>query len=362
MKRYSSILILVLISALSAVIFQNTVGARKDFYNELWGPAYLFVHGNNPYDTLSLNPVLPAVWLPMGIVFFAPLGWLNETAAAQTWYLINVVELFVVLWLALGDSKSALTAGLAGLFAFFFPLTINHFALGQFSITAMLGLSIAAKFAEKKKDWLAAFLLALALTKPQLGFFAAIGLGFFYFTSSGPRGAIQFYAKTFCVALILCLPFFIASPAWIQSWLANMQRNPSWAHPSIFLMLGGNWKNVSFGIALLAGIAATLFAWKKNSPEPAMQWTLGATAIFTPYIWGWDFVLLLPLWISTFARAHWKNKIFLTVVYLLAWAGMLFSQISANGNNQAFWWVPLWFMGAIAIMKMWELNRKESNP
>jgi hypothetical protein len=63
--------------------FDLIVQPRKDFYNELWGPAHLLVRGESPYDTSSLNADLPAVWPPMAIGVFAPLGWLSEKTASR---------------------------------------------------------------------------------------------------------------------------------------------------------------------------------------------------------------------------------------------------------------------------------------
>jgi hypothetical protein len=344
-------MIVLALAALSVpFVLGDVVQLRMDFYNEIWAPTHLLVHGESPYDTSSLNPGLPPIWFPMAKGLFAPLGWLNETTATYLWFLFNITELLGIMVLALGDSKPPWIAGLTGLFVYFFPPTINHLVLGQFSITAAFSILLAAKFTERRRDWLSAFLLALALTKPQLGFFAAIGLGFFYFDLMRWRGVAAYFTKVFCMALVLSLPLFLVSPAWVTDWLANMQGNPVWAHPSIFIVLSGSWNTLGVGIGLLIGIIVCVYAWKIYKPGTAMQWTLGLTTLISPYIWSWDFVLLLPLWISTFSQTNQRNKIILGFVYLIGWAGMVFSQIKANGNNQAFWWVPLWFVGAIAVI------------
>ena len=101
-----SLFILILMGIVAARLFWRLAAPRMDFYNELWGPAYLLVHGQSPYDTASLAPVLPAAWFPMAIGFFFPLGWLGESAGLRAWFLFNITELCAMIYLVQGDRKS----------------------------------------------------------------------------------------------------------------------------------------------------------------------------------------------------------------------------------------------------------------
>ncbi|MDP2777344.1 MAG: hypothetical protein Q8O48_06855, partial [Anaerolineales bacterium] len=65
--KYASILVLVLTGILAGWLFKQLTAPRMDFYNELWGPAYLLAQGKSPYDTSGLNTNLPAAWFPMAI-------------------------------------------------------------------------------------------------------------------------------------------------------------------------------------------------------------------------------------------------------------------------------------------------------
>src|SRR5688572_31955634 len=101
-QKYASVLILTLTAIAISYLFWGLMLPRKDFYNELWGPAYLLVRGQSPYDTAVLNPNLPAAWLPMSIGFFFPLGWLDEKLALQVWYLYNILAVCFIIYLAQG--------------------------------------------------------------------------------------------------------------------------------------------------------------------------------------------------------------------------------------------------------------------
>ena len=358
--KYSSMFALGLIAAFITYLFWKLIMPRMDFYNELWGPAYLLVQGKSPYDTASLNPVLPAVWFPMAIGFFFPLGWLSEKNALQAWYVFNIIEICVVVYLAQGNKRSLYNTVLLALLCFFFPFTLNHFNLGQFSITVMLCLMLSAHFAEKRQDWLAAFFLALALSKPQLGIIAVFGLSVFYFKRNGFSGVFRFGLQTFLMALLMSLPLFISHPVWIPDWFKSMLSNYTWLHPSLFSLLRqslGVWGTFIWLALMLVALGISYQLWMKFPPSVAMMWSLGITTIVTPYVWSWDFVLLLPIWMYTFVQADWKRKALLLLFYAIAWYGMALVQAQEGSQNQYFWWAPLWFMGTLALVTNWELDK-----
>jgi hypothetical protein len=85
-----------------------------------------------------------------------------------------------------------------------------------------------------------------------------------------------------------------------------------------------------------------------------MMWSLGITTIVTPYVWSWDFVLLLPIWMYTFIQGGWKRRTLLLIFYAVAWYGMALIQAQESSNNQYFWWVPLWFIGTLALLTDWK--------
>jgi hypothetical protein len=350
---------LLLVALLVPGIFGGLVALRKDFYNELWAPASLLVHGRSPYDTASLETPLPAVWLPMAIGTFAPLGWLSEATATHFWFFLNVSAVAAIVYLALRDSPISYGVAPAALLAYFFPPTLNHFLLGQFSIPAALCMMLAARFMNQRRQWPAAFLLAVGLSKPQLGILAALGLGYFVLRNSGVRAAAGFGLKVMTAALTLSLPVLLVGPGWLQDFVDGWQRNPPWQQPSSlhWLQVAVSTWGVLIWVALAVGGLLICFSlWRRLASEPAMYWTLGLTALLSPYVWSWDFVLLLPLWLWTLARVHWKRQVFLVVAYLLAWAGMAYIQLTAAGGNQLLWWVPVWFLGTILLVTLGPKN------
>lgn len=360
---YASIFVLVLAAVIVGYLFWNLMLPRMDFYNELWGPAYLLVHGQNPYDTSSLDPELPAVWLPMAIGFFFPLGWLSETIALQVWYVFTILEICLIVYVVQGKKRNLYNTVALALICFFFPITLNHINLGQLSITVTLSWVLAAYFLEKDRHWMAALCIALAMSKPHLGFLAILGLSFRYYIRGGFRLMFSFWTRIFAMCLILCIPLFIADPNWIPDLIINMRENPPWSYPSLYILFErffGVWGYVLWGFSSLIVISATLWLWKKFSLKKAVYWSLALALLVTPYLGSWDFVVLFPLIVFTYVNVNWLRKGFLWLVYCITWVGMAHVQRLEPSHNHYFWWVPVWFIGAMFLSTLGKLNRNLS--
>lgn len=353
----ASILVFALIGSLFALLFGNFVKPRMDFYNELWGPAYLLVHGQSPYETSSLNSNLPAAWFPMAIGFFFPLGWLSEHPAQQVWFIFSLVELCAVIFIAQGNGRTLYSSAALALLCLFFPSTLYHFYIGQISITVTLCLILAMHLIQSDRHWLASFFVALAFSKPHLAFLAALGFSFHYYRQGKWKGMTAFWGRTLIWALALCLPLFIAYPNWIPDALHAMSQNPIWSYPSLFVLFErffGSWGYLLWIFTSIITIWINQSLWKKFQPIHATYWSLALAPLVSPYVGSWDFVILLPLLICTFVSIDWKRKIILILFYALAWIQMAQIQKLEVSHNHYFWWVPLWFLGLSALLTNWK--------
>lgn len=363
LQLFAIVSILTFMAVLFAFFYWQLVQPKADFYNELWGPTYLLVHGQSPYDTSSLNPTHPAGWFPMAIGFFSPLGWLSEDVAMLVWFLLCTVELFTIVFLSQGKARAIHTTFISALLAFSFPPVLYHIFLGQIGLTVTLCMILATYFITKEKHWLTALLVAIGLSKPHLGILVVLGLSVHYYKQGGLREIGAFYLRVALMIVILCLPLFFAYPNWIVDMISELQsRPPYFIYPSLFMLF---WRNMgAFGIflwvlILLSVLALIYFFWKKLPPMRAVFWSLGLALLVTPYIGSWDFVLLLPILIFAFSQASWKQKLFLVLSYLLAWYGQAIIQNMEPSHNYYFWWVPPWFLVSVAIITPWKRYIKE---
>lgn len=358
----ASIFVLILVGIMISYLFWNLMLPRMDFYNELWGPANQLVHRQSPYDTASLNPNLPAAWLPMAIGFFFPLGWLSEKPALQFWYLFTILEICLVVYIVQEKNRNLYNTVALSLLFFFFPLTLNHLNLGQFTITVTLSWILAAYFFENNHRWFSALCIALALTKPHLGFLVILGWSYQDYRHGGLRMMLASFGRIFIMGLLLCLPLFAAYPAWIPDAVISMRNNLPWSYPSLYILFErffGTWGHFLWVFTSLFVIGANFWLWKKLPIKNAVYWSMALAPLATPYVGSWDFVVLFPLLISTYVNVDWKRKIFLWIAYCIAWIGMARIQMLEVSHNHYFWWVPLWFIGAIIFVTDWKINREE---
>lgn len=354
---YASILAFALMGILFAKLFWNLVQPRMDFYNELWGPAYLLVHGQSPYDTTSLNTNLPAAWFPMAIGFFFPLGWLSEKTAQQGWFIFCILELGAIIYIAQGGKRSLYNTGMITLLSLFFPSTLYHFYIGQISITVTLCLVLAVHLAQRDRHWLSAFFVAVAVSKPHLALLTVLGLSFYYYQNAKLKGMFSFWGRILVISLALCIPLFVAYPNWIPDALHAMTQNPIWSYPSLFVLFQryfDKWGYLLWVLTSIFTIWINHSIWKKLSPVNAAYWSLALAPLVSPYVGSWDFVILLPLLTCTFAAINWKRKVIFVIFYILAWYQMAQIQALEVSHNHYFWWVPLWFLGVSAALTNWK--------
>jgi hypothetical protein len=298
----------------------------------------------------------------MVIGFFFPLGWLPEKLALQVWYIFNVVEISLIVYFAQGQNRKLYNTAALALICFFFPLVFNHINLGQFSITVVLCWVLASSFLEKDRYWVSAFCIALALSKPHLGFLAMLGLSWQNYQRSGLRAMFSLWARIVVMCLVMCIPLFVAYPNWIPDAVASMGKNPPWAYPSLYILFEryfGVWGYVLWGFTTLVVIGSNFWLWKKLPTKNAIYWSLALSPLATPYVGSWDFVVLFPLLILTYVNVDWKRKIFLWLAYCIAWYGMARVQMLAESHNHFFWWVPLWFVGAMALVTDWKTKQEK---
>jgi len=355
--KYLSLAILLLAGLFAGRLVWSFPGSRLDFYNELWGPAYLLVHGQSPYDTASLNPEFVAAWFPMAIGSFFPLGLFSEDASKQIWLIANIIQLCAIIYFAQGDQyRTGFSTQFLAILCFVFPPVLNHFSLGQISITVTLCLILATRALPRERHWLAAFLTALAFSKPHLALLGGIGMSSYYYQRGKTNAMFLYWGRVLAAALTLSLPLFVAYPGWIPDAITSMMNNQFWPYPSLFVVFTRHFGSLGYifwGVTSSITIWVIIRMWKIHSSDYSMYWSLALAPILSPYVGSWDFVVLLPLLTAIFAKTNSFGRGFLILSYVAAWYGMALVQIQENSINYSFWWVPLWFIATILVITTW---------
>lgn len=369
MKQTKSIVIIasvILVLALCIVYsarFRLPIG--WDLRNNLWGPAFLLTHDGSPYAVNLLFDNSNAVWFPMLIGLLFPLGWLTQNQVAGIWMVGNVASLFIICWLVSGKPRPPLTTfALTAACVLVFPATITHLLQGQFTIIAMLLLWLVARDVNKNNFVFKGFVIAMALTKPQLSLLVLPGLVIAHARISGFKATLRFIGSTCLWIPLLLTPLWLVYPGWTADFIMALQRNQvSWAQPSLYSLLPlwlGTAGLLIWGMLASGGFVINIWVWLNRRPETAVLWSMALTTLVSPYIWSYDFVLLAPLAVHT---AFWANtstaKMIMGIGYAISWGATVWIRLSTDNSDSRFWWVTWLFIAVTCVAAL--TSRQESS-
>lgn len=340
------------IALLFIVRFQFPPG--WDFMNNLWGPGHLLLQGQSPYNISVINDVGNAVWMPTIIGIFWPIGILPLQQASNIWWIITLISLITIVWLISGKKRPPKFTFVVTLFiVFLFTPTISHFSLGQVTILTSLVLIIVAVYGHRLHPFLISVLIALALTKPQLTIFVLPGFFFYSLWEKGLPRTLQLGFYSILAIAITSLPLFFFYPQWIPDFIHNLTINPNWAHPSSLFILQSIFKDIGqvlWCLLLILGSGINLFLWTRLPQREAVAWSLALTTLITPYVWSWDFVLLIPLLvIYLFRKLPMYTKTLFYSAIVACWGLLAFLKFSGYTSDELYWWVP-WFLVGVMLL------------
>jgi hypothetical protein len=326
-----------------------------DFRNNLWTPAFLLINGHSPYNITVLYELGSAVWMPVAIGIFWPFGYLPLQQASNLWWVLSLVSLIAIVWLSSGLSRPPrLLFAVTLILAFIFPPTISHFSLGQITIFICLIFMVISIYERKIHPMILALLIVLIFSKPQLTIFILPGYFFSYFKENGFSRTLQLILYLILTIGILLLPLFVFYPQWINDFIQNITDNPAWAHPSSLFILRTTFNN--FGAALwwsllLISSGVNLWLWARLPKREAAAWSLALTTLITPYVWSWDFVLLIPLFTSyLYQKMPRYSTWLLYIAFISCWGVIAYMKLTGQTSDELYWWVPWYLIGFILII------------
>ncbi len=324
-----------------------------DLRNNLWAPSYLLLRGKSPYRVDVLVDGAQAVWFPQVIGLFFPIGLIEFRLVANIWLLVNFALVLLLIWWLCRKAAGPVPLRALLLTALFPPIGFI-FYLGQFNLLALLLLLLTFDLLMQERFILAGFCMAVALAKPQIAFLALPGYWILSYHRGRWRGAWLFPAAILLSTALLTVPLWIGYPAWVPDFLRALTENPDWLQPTLYTAFvrwwGPTWRIVP------AVISAALFLlnlrlWWRCPPQEVLPWSLALTTVATPYIWTWDFVLLLPLIFDLLNRQTVRStRLIWGGGYLLLWFLTAWPVMGKGEEDHSFfWWMP-WLILALAFL------------
>jgi len=258
------------------------------------------------------------------------LGLLAAQAAAALWFELNLVMLFLSVWF-LTDGWSGRLRLIAFPLALFFLPVLGALAVGQYDFPVLLGTSLLV-YSLRKENIALTTLGAILLTfKPHVGALILLSaLGWLL-------GSRSSFGRRVIRALVIAGIFlfavgFLADPAWITSYpkmLLNYQSEgnvttcsecvslPVWL--SRWFLDGSLASAMWLALALLV-LFSILFYFLRSSfrsHELLLSAVTLVTLLVSPYLYNYDFLLLLVPFAVLFNRGDLIQKVIVFICYLI---------------------------------------------
>lgn len=350
MKRNLNFLILFLVIAIAVGMFAvalyvpTTLPAGSDF-SALYNTDLALVNGIPIYDLPKVEALaqqhsgLPAEKFFLARFPYPPwyalstfyLGLLPARVAVTLWFELNLVMLFLSVWLVT-DGWSGRLRLLAFPLALFFLPVLGALSVGQYDFPVLLGTALLVYSLRKENVTLTTLGAVLLTFKPHIGALILLSaLGWLIGSRSDfGRRAIR---SLMIAGVFLFVVGFIADPAWPLSYpkmLLNYQNEgnvtacsecaslPVW---SSRWFLDGSLANAIWVALVLLILFGILFYYIRSSLFRSHELLLGAATLVTllvsPYLYNYDYLLLLIPFAALINRGSLVQKIIVVICYLV---------------------------------------------
>ena len=260
-------------------------------------------HSGIPAENFFLARFPYPPWYTLSTFY---LGLMSARAAATLWFELNLVMLFLSIWF-LTDGWSGRLRLIAFPLALFFLPVLGALSVGQYDFPVLLGTALLI-YSLRKENVAITTLGAVLLTfKPHIGALILLSaLGWLIASRSGFERSM--FRPLIMAGVILFIIGFIADPAWIISYprmLLSYQNEgnvsacsecaslPVWLSRWFF---DGSLSSATVIAVVLLVILIILFYFVRSSllaPELLLTAALLITLLVSPYLYNYDFLLLL---------------------------------------------------------------------
>lgn len=271
------------------------------------------------------------------------LGLMPAQAAATLWFELNLVMLFLSIWFLTDGWSGRLRLIAFPLALFFFPV-LGALSVGQYDFPVLLGTSLLVYSLRKENVPLTVLGVVLLTFKPHVGALILLAtLGWLiYNRSSFGRRVVRPLVLT---GVVLFASGFIADPSWIVSYpkmLLGYQSEgnvstcsecaslPVWI--SRWFFDGSLSKAMWIAIALLVLFGVVFYFMRSllKSHELLLSAALLVTLLVSPYLYNYDFILLLVPFAILIHKGNLVQRILVLLCYLVPTFALI--QYGRDGN------------------------------
>lgn len=360
MKRYLLLSLIALAIAaamvLIALYIPNSLPTHSDF-SAIYNTNLALVHGIPIYDLeevealavqnadippedffLARFPYPP--WYALSTFY---LGLLPGKAAGTLWFELNLVMLFLSVWL-LTDGWNGRLRLIAFPLALFFLPVLGALSVGQYDFPVLLGTSLLIYSLRRENIALTVLGMVLLTFKPHIGaliLLAALG----WLVYQGGRFGRRMMHPLILTGVILLAAGFLADPAWVISYprmLLGYQEEgnvsscsecaslPVWLSRWFFdgSLAAAIWITILLLLIFSFAFYRTRALWKPH--ELLLTAALLVTLLVSPYLYNYDFLLLLVPFAVLVYKSRLADKIIVLLCYLAPTVALIV--YGRNGN------------------------------
>jgi hypothetical protein len=335
-----SLLVIILLAV--ALYVPNSLPAHSDF-SAIYNTDLALVHRVPIYDLEKVEALaVQYAGIPPEKFFLARfpyppwyalstfyLGWMPAKAAATLWFELNLVMLFLSIWL-LTDGWPGRWRLIAFPLSLFFLPVLGALSVGQYDFPVLLGTSLLVYSLRKENLPLTLVGILLLTFKPHVGaliLLSALGWLIYHRRDFGKRLMRPLLGS----AIGLFLTGFIADPAWILSYprmLLNYQSEGNVSSCSECASLPVSVSRWFFDgslttaiwiavVLLVASIIVFYFIWTfLKSHELLLSAALLVTLLVSPYLYNYDYLLLLVPFVILMTKSSLVQGVIVLLCYL----------------------------------------------
>lgn len=343
----SFLLILIVISTAAAMVlvalyFPNSLPVHSDF-SALYNTSLALVNRVPIYDLQAVEALaVQHAGIPEEKFFLARfpyppwyalstfyLGLMPVRAAGTLWFELNLAMLFLSVWL-LTEGWPGRARLLAFPLALFFLPVLGALSVGQYDFPVLLGASLLIYSLRRENVSLTVLGMVLLTFKPHLGallLLSVVGWMYWARSSFGRRVTRPLLAA----GVLLFAAGFIADPGWAASYPrmllgyqseGNVSTCSECASLPVYLsrwLFDGSLAAAAWmAIALLVLLAVSLSFIRQflKSPDLLLCAALLVTLLVSPYLYNYDYLLLLVPFAVLWNHSSLAQKILVLLCYL----------------------------------------------
>jgi hypothetical protein len=347
---------LAIIMVLVALYVPNSLPAHSDF-SAIYNTDLALVHRVPVYDLEKVEALavqyagIPAEKFFLARFPYPPwyalstfyLGWMPAKAAATLWFELNLVMLFLSVWLLTDGWPGRWRLIAFPLTLFFFPV-LGALSVGQYDFPVLLGAALLMYSLRKEKVSLTVLGIVLLTFKPHVGGLVLLFVSGWLIYRKRDFGR-RLVRPLSAAAAVLFLTGFLADPAWIISYprmLLSYQNEgnvsgcsecaslPVWL--SRWFLNGSLTSALWVGLVLLVVLLSVTYFLRSflSSHELVLSASILVTLLVSPYLYNYDFLLLLVPFAVLITRGDFLEKVIVILCYLLPTFALIF--YGRNGN------------------------------